>query len=326
MIRLSIDARQAHGAALSLIWCAVKNCRYVPVFEPFNITDDHDYQIWRALKLQDYPTSLQDLMVQVNDPRALTRVEHDALLACCKKTNFAIYISKHAEADKDIPVMLGRQFGLQRLDHNWLADEDAVTSLTVNPAGDHPAYIPYTNRPIKWHTDGYYNGADAQIHGLLLHCVQPAEQGGANRLLDHEIAYIKLRDIHPDLVRVLMQPDAMTIPERLDEQGVARPAVSGPVFSVHRDSGSLHMRYTARSRSIQWKNDALTQQAVSCLQDILESDLPYIFSATLQPGMGLLSNNILHDRAAFSDGSGPPRLLYRARYLDRIHGTSPGVE
>jgi hypothetical protein len=260
-------------------------------------------------------------MVRVHDPRALTRVEHDALLACCRKTNFAIYLSDIREENKDIPIRLGEQFGLRHLDHNWLADEDAVTSLTVNPAGDHPAYIPYTDRPIRWHTDGYYNHPREQIQGLLLHCVRPADQGGANRLLDHDMAYIKLRDTNPEFIRALMRPDAMTIPERLDENGVARPAVTGPVFSVLPDSGALHMRYTARTRSIQWKNDELTQRAVSCLENILESDLPWIFSATLQAGMGLLSNNILHDRSGFSDGEGLPRLLYRARFFDRISDT-----
>jgi len=35
--------------------------------------------------------------------------------------------------------------------------------------------------------------------------------------------------------------------------------------------------------------------------------------------MGLLCNNVLHDRSAFSDGPDQPRLLYRARYLDRIN-------
>jgi hypothetical protein len=38
----------------------------------------------------------------------------------------------------------------------------------------------------------------------------------------------------------------------------------------------------------------------------------------MQPGMGLLCNNVLHDRSAFTDDALNPRLLYRARYLDRI--------
>jgi hypothetical protein len=79
------------------------------------------------------------------------------------------------------------------------------------------------------------------------------------------------------------------------------------------------MRYTARTRSIAWKLDAATLAAVAALEHLLASDTPHIFKGRLEPGMGLLCNNVLHDRSAFSDDpSHPPRLLYRARYLDRI--------
>lgn len=294
------------------------------MFDPFDIDNESDYRIWRERKLQDYPERLDQLVIEINDPLNLSVAEHEALLQRCKKTNFVIYQSPVTGENKNIPVRLGQQFGLMQMDHNWLADDDAVTSLTVSDEGDHPRYIPYTNRSIKWHTDGYYNDADRQVYGLLLHCVRPAEQGGENRLLDQDIAYIKLRDSNPDFIRALMQPDAMTIPERNDESGVARPAVSGPVFSLHSPSGSLHMRYTARTRSIHWKQDDLTRQAVRCLEDLLESDMPYIFSGRLEAGMGLVSNNVLHDRSAFIDGDRAGRLLYRVRYYDRIRDT--GVE
>lgn len=308
---------------LSLLLIAPGLTGCIGLFNPFDSDTHADYQRWRDNKLADYPTRLDELIVDVNDPRALAPDEHRALLACCKKTNFAIYRSPLTEEDKDIPARLGAQFGLHRLNHNWLADEDAITSLKVNDDGDHPRYIPYTDRPIKWHTDGYYNRADEQIHGLILHCVRAAGSGGANRLLDHDIAYIKLRDTDPQFIAALMQTDAMCIPARVDEQGVAREEVCGPVFSVHAPSGGLHMRYTARTRSIRWKQDARVEEAVACLLEVLESDMPYIFSATLQPGMGLISNNILHDRSAFKDSEDHKRLLYRARYFDRIRETGP---
>ncbi|MGB5206622.1 MAG: hypothetical protein WBN76_02810, partial [Azonexus sp.] len=83
--------------------------------------------------------------------------------------------------------------------------------------------------------------------------------------------------------------------------------------------GNLHMRYTARTRSIAWKQNAATQAAVAALERLLNQDgTPHVFHAQLEPGMGLLCNNVLHDRAAFSDDPARPRLLYRARYLDRI--------
>jgi hypothetical protein len=34
--------------------------------------------------------------------------------------------------------------------------------------------------------------------------------------------------------------------------------------------------------------------------------------------MGLVCNNVLHDREAFADDPASPRLLYRARFLDRV--------
>ena len=197
-----------------------------------------------------------------------------------------------------------------------------MTSLTVTDATDHQHYIPYTNRPLKWHTDGYYNGPRRQIHGLLLHCVHPAAAGGENALLDHEIAYIFLRDENPDFIRVLMEPEVMTIPAREEDGSTARPACTGPVFSVDPVSGALHMRYTARRHHVHWKAEPLVRAAVSFLAQLLTSDLPFIFRGRLEAGMGLLCNNVLHDRAGFDDAPGaPPRLLYRARYYDRIAGT-----
>lgn len=103
-----------------------------------------------------------------------------------------------------------------------------------------------------------------------------------------------------------------------DEDGVARAEQAGPVFSVDDSSGALHMRYTARTRSVQWKDDATTRAAAAFLEQLLGRDGPHIFRLALEPGMGLVCNNVLHDRAGFVDDPQQPRLLYRARYLDRI--------
>ncbi len=293
-----------------------------PRFNPFALDNDTDYQNWRNRKLKNHPASLTDLIVQVNDPRKLTQSEHDAILALCRKANMAIYASKAGqEADKEIARQLGLQFGLERLDRNMLADDDGITSLAVHASGEHQHYIPYTDRPIKWHTDGYYNPPERKIRAVLLHCVCNAASGGDNGLLDHEIAYILLRDANPDYIRALMAPDAMTIPARMDEDGIARPDETGPVFSLHPENGNLHMRYTARTRSIRWKKTPELEAAVAFLDQLLNSDSPYIFHARLEPGMGLICNNVLHDRSAFSDDENCRRLLYRARYYDHIKGT-----
>jgi len=287
-------------------------------FDPDNVPA---YEAWRDRKLGDYPTDIGELVVEVRDPRKLTPAEHAALLHRCRKTNMAIYAGQTgADPDKTIPALLGEQFGLTRLDCNMGADDDGITSLRVVSGEWRGSYIPYTNRPIHWHTDGYYNTAERQICGLLLHCVATAASGGENALLDHEIAYIHLRELNPDFIRALQAPGAMTIPANVENGTEIRPARSGPVFSTLPD-GSLHMRYTARSRSIEWAADALTRDAAAALQTFLQSNSPWIYRATLQPGQGLLSNNVLHDRSGFTDSDSHTRQLYRLRYYQRVSGT-----
>jgi hypothetical protein len=290
------------------------------VSSPFDPDQTDAYELWRAEKLDRHPANLEDLIVEVRDPRRLTETEHAAILDRCRRANMAIYAGDTGrDPDKDIVRALGERFGLVRLDHNTGADEDAITSLKVQSDALHRGYIPYSNRPIAWHTDGYYNTPEHQIHGLLLHCVEPAMEGGENELLDHEIAYILLRDQNPEYVRALMHPGAMTIPANLTDGEERRPEQSGPVFSIRPD-GRLHMRYTDRKRNIVWRDDPLTLEAVTFLRDILYRQTPWHFRGKLQPGWGLVSNNVLHTRTGFEDGE-RPRLLYRARYYDRIAGT-----
>lgn len=288
---------------------------------PFSLANDSDYRAWRAVKLASYPESIDELIVTLDDPRTLTPSDIKALQARCDRANMVLYHAPHVPvADKNVPRLFARQLGLERLEGNYLADEDGLSSITPasEEAGGRGEYIPYTHKPINWHTDGYYNTPDRRILGMLLHCVQDADSGGENALLDPEIAYIQLRDTRPEYVAALMQTDAMTIPARMDEDNIARAEQSGPVFSVDAAHGFLHMRYTARTRSIEWKQDELTQAAVKTLAEIL-NDSEYILRTRLVPGMGIICNNILHTRTAFSDRPERRRLLYRGRYYDRLN-------
>jgi len=289
---------------------------------PFDLADGAAYERWRDAKLAAYPARFEDLIVEVGDPRRLTEAEHGALLDRLRHANMAIYASRlGADPDKDIPRLMGRQFGLERLDYNMLADDDGITPLAVAGEGERRSFIPYTNRPLRWHTDGYYNAPDRPIRAVILHCVRPAEEGGRNGFVDHEMAYLWLRDRDPAWIRALMAPHVMTIPPRVDEEGVARSRQSGPVFSVDTQTARLLMRYTARTHSIEWTSDAETQSAVLALSEFLAGDSPWVFHGRLESGMGIVCNNVLHDRSAFTDHPERKRLLYRARYYDRIAGT-----
>jgi alpha-ketoglutarate-dependent taurine dioxygenase len=287
---------------------------------PFDLADFDAYERWRDWKLAHQPRDVESLVVEVRDPRELRSAERVAIIESIARCGFALYRSRVLDDDSTLPRRLGAQLGMNKLDANWLAQEDGVSRITVSDASDeHGGFIPYTNRAIGWHTDGYYHPEDRRILGMVLHCVRPAMRGGENALLDHELAYIALRERARHLVQALMQPDAMTIPERTDESGVARAAQTGPVFFTD-EHGQLHMRYTARTRSIEWKADDATREAASQLQDILKSS-PHVWRLRMEAGMGLVGRNILHDRAGFDDDPRQPRLMLRARFADTVRIT-----
>ncbi len=287
--------------------------------DPFALDQPKAYLRWRERKLARYPRRVEDLVVEVRDPRNLRDSEVAELQRLCRLANMAVYASPLAGvADPNIARRVGERIGLARLIANPLADEDGISALEVVPEKSARGFIPYSNHRLLWHTDGYYNSPHQRIRAFILHCVRPAASGGENRLLDPEIAYILLRDADPEHVRALFHPDAMTVPANATEGMASRPAQPGPVFST--GNGSLHMRYTARTRSIEWRADTATQAAVHVLGELLGADSPYVFALRLAGGQGLVCNNVLHDRSAFVDAKAPDsgRLVYRARFSDRI--------
>ena len=285
---------------------------------PFLCDNEVAYQQWKKDKLSGYPASIAELVVPINDPKALTAHELQQLKTHLIKANMVIYdIAGGAQEDKSIPEALGHQLGIHSLDKNECADNDGFTSIQVVDDGLHAIYIPYSEKGINWHTDGYYNRLSEQIYSMVLHCVRPASEGGENQLWDNDLAYMLLRDENPDYIKALMAPDAMTIPKNVLNGQLVRPDRSGPVFMI-TDEGRLHMRYTARARNVIWKEDAITQKAQQVLRDILNSDSEYQFRGTLQAGQGLVCNNVLHTRTAFKNDKDHPRLLYRGRYFDKI--------
>jgi hypothetical protein len=106
----------------------------------------------------------------------------------------------------------------------------------------------------------------------------------------------------------------MVIPEARDEAGRVRAENRGPVFFLN-DSGALSLRYTARKKNVIWRDDA-TREAAATLFSLIQSE-PLVRREKLRPSQGLLCNNVLHDRAAFSNGAAS-RLLCRVRFHTRI--------
>jgi hypothetical protein len=291
---------------------------------PFNLDDPGSYKAWRDAKLANYPQSVAELLVPVQNPNELTDAEYQAILSRCLKANMAVYqVQAGYPVDKETIKSLCRRFSLYSLDKNLYADDDGISSLQVSTREQQHEYIPYSENAINWHTDGYYNPPRRTIRGMLLHCASAAAAGGDNAFLDHEIVYILMRDADPVYIHAFMQPDAMTIPANIQDGVQIRAAQTGPVFSITTE-GDLHMRYTARTRSIEWKSDPATQAAVKCLEELLRADLPQVFHHRMLPGQGIISNNVLHSRTRFKNGDAQDqnRLVYRARFYERVAGTS----
>ncbi len=295
---------------------------YRPDASPFDLGDNESYRAWRDAKLSAYPASISGLRVEIDDLANPGAAERAALMERCHRANMALYVSRPDETNiRKSLHSFAKALGLHRTEGHRSALADGIVALEI--AGDEvrKGYIPYTDRPLSWHTDGYYNAPEDRIGAFLLHCVRGAEDGGENGLLDPEIAYIRMRDENPDFIAAFMHDEAMTIPANDEGNGKVRSLSTGPVFSVDPQSGALQMRYTARGRNIVWRDTPDTQAATAFLTGILADD-PLIFRHKLSPGEGLVCNNVIHSRTGFRSDTKPveenDRLMYRARYLDRI--------
>ncbi|MBF0625546.1 MAG: TauD/TfdA family dioxygenase [Magnetococcales bacterium] len=295
---------------------------------PFDLDQEDTYRRWRDAKLRNYPRTLEELLVEVADPWNLTPGERQAILERCAKSNMALYrigrVASQATGDKQpLPMALLTQLGVADLDRNLGAGPDGQSALTPGGQGraEFSGFVPYSAIGVGWHSDGCYNPMDRSVRTLALHCVRPAAEGGANRLLDQELLYILLRDENPDHVRTLSHPQAMTVPPRLEGNRVARPARPGPVFGVHPADGGLLVRYSSRKKNLHWLSLPGMEAALAALRRHLNTPSPWHFEGRLEAGWGLISNNVLHTREPFHDpAGGPVRELYRARYHQRLPG------
>ena len=286
------------------------------------------YKHWRDNKLSHSPLEASGILVEIADIDAPSETETAEILKHCCNNNMALYRCNSAGGKE--PVVrekahsFAKHFGLHRVEQHRSMTPDGLVSIEViNESSEGRAgFIPYTDKPISWHTDGYYNPTASRIKAMMMHCVRSAPDGGINEMFDPELAYIRLRDENPDYIRALSHRRTLTIPAFAEEGKVARAQSVGPVFTWDRYTGNLHMRFTDRKRNIEWCKDEITGEAISFLRHILETD-KHVLKYKMNAGEGIICNNVLHNRSAFDDSEqqGEGRLLLRARYLDRIEGT-----
>ncbi len=283
---------------------------------PFILENQTEYQKWRTHKLSLYPINLNKLSVSFNN-KNIDNDKINKLKDIVKKYNFAIYDFTSKLNDNHLQNFCTK-LDLINFVSNLLADSKGISTITdqVNTKSKLSGieYIPYTNKQLNWHTDGYYYPINTSVKSFLLHCMLPAKSGGENILLDHEIIYIYLRDHNHDFIKILMQNNIMEIPKNKNIKN--SQSIIGPVFYTDED-GFLNMRFTSRQQNIIWQKNDMIKQIKDFIYSFIMEDNKYKFNVLLKENQGYVANNILHKREEYTDGKNK-RLLKRLRFSKRI--------
>ncbi|MFT5113526.1 MAG: hypothetical protein ACI8P9_002857 [Parasphingorhabdus sp.] len=277
--------------------------------------DARAFKLWLDQKLNSNAGAMNKQAVELKNLACVSEVEHQLMLENLNRHNFSLYRCEGQISPSQV-ARLGRQFSLQNAEQNLCADESSISTISVSNNAEKSRYIPYTDRALGWHTDGYYNPIGKTINAFILHCSNNSVSGGENKLLDHELIFGWLVEKFSCDAFELFAPDVMTVPANRSEDVELRAETSCPMFYFNQ-SGGLQMRYSARQRNIEWKSTQFIRQALAEIADRCK-DLSSVNSVKLVKGMGILSRNALHCRTAFNDIPTNPRLLYRVRYYDHI--------
>lgn len=282
---------------------------------PFILENETEYKNWRQTKLELYPLNINKFSIPL-DINNFQKKDLDLIKFNMNKYNFALYNFKSELKNNELEnfcTMLNLNNSISNLfsDSKNISDIKDHKDTNNNQIGE---YIPYTNKPLNWHTDGYYYPLNNSVKSFLLHCVNPAHRGGENLLLDHEILYILIRDHNPSYIKILMENNIMGIPR--NKNNAESTNINGPVFFID-DEYSLNMRFTSRQQNIVWKKSDIIDKIKKFIFNFVESDTKYITKILLKKNQGYIANNILHKREKFFDNKNK-RLLKRIRFSKKL--------
>ena len=170
-----------------------------------------EFLTWAEEKERNIPHNIDGIKVNIHDINNVKISEIAKIKETINKCNSCIYSSKIALNSNTNLLKFVESLGMRTYDRNNIESNEisTITPLENNKIN----YIPYTDKSLNWHTDGYYD--KKSIFSWLLHCVHPATHGGENYLLDHELALREYVLRHDD-INNLMSEEALTIPESKD--------------------------------------------------------------------------------------------------------------
>ena len=271
-----------------------------------------DYKRWKDKKLESFTRNIDHLTVQVSNPNSISKPEKNKVISLLRSNNLAFFnIDNISYKDKSSIKRFAFQIGLGDYEFDSRSDDDGLTEIKEHKHNDKISeYIPYTTKELNWHTDGYYNTKDNSILSWLLFCNTQSEKGGVNKYLDHEISYILFNDVS-NKIKDLMLENTCCIPENLM---TGRKDVLNPVYMF--DDEKLHMKFSMRKKNIIWNDASL--KAINILKSIIEDSSEYHITKKFTEGEGVITNNVIHKRTAFTNSKNKNRLLYRLRSKRRV--------
>jgi hypothetical protein len=269
----------------------------------------NEFKQWALEKEDNIPLNIDDLIVKIHDINHATLAEISNIKDIIKRFNCCIYQSKVAlNAQADL-MNFAQSIGMETYDTNNIHNSPISLIMSLETKNT-LNYIPYTNKKLNWHTDGYYD--EKPIFSWLLHCEEPAYYGGENYLLDHELA-IREYIIKYDNLDSLSSLDAFTIPGNAHAN---RGETKGYVCDSDNKYKKFHMNFSMREKNMKLNEQSKT--AIMRMKKIIKEDCKkYCLTYKLSKNEGIISNNILHGRNSFEDGKAM-RKLYRIRSYERI--------
>ena len=268
-----------------------------------------EFKQWASEKEDNIPLNIGDLKAEIQDINHITSEEISNIKGKIKKFNFCVYkstVGLHNQADL---VNFARSIGMKTYDTNNIHNSPVSLIMSLE-SGNAVNYIPYTNKQLNWHTDGYYD--EKPIFSWLLHCEEPAYSGGENYLLDHELA-IREYIFKYDNLDSLSRSDALVIPGNVEAK---RDETKGYICDSDNVYKRFHMKFSMREKNMKLNEQSKT--AFMRMKKIIKEDCKkYCLTYKLSKNEGIVSNNILHGRNSFEDGK-VMRKLYRIRSYERI--------
>tara|TARA_B100001063_G_scaffold42881_1_gene36698 strand:- start:2282 stop:3112 length:831 start_codon:yes stop_codon:yes gene_type:complete len=268
-----------------------------------------EFRQWASEKEANIPSNIDDLKVKIHDINHASIEEIGNIKDKINKFNCCIYKSQAGLINQANLISFAQSIGMKTYDSNNI-DNSPVSCIMPLKSKGKINYIPYTNKQLNWHTDGYYD--EKPIFSWLLHCEEPASFGGENYLLDHELA-IREYILKHDNLDSLSRSDAFVIP---GNAYAGRDSTKGYICDINNKYRRFHMKFSMRKEHMDLNEKS--KIAIMRMKKIIKEDCKkYYLTYKLSKNEGIVTNNILHGRNSFEDGK-VIRKLYRIRSYERI--------